>query len=102
MRWKAWLDGLPPHDALQAIYTDGDVLARFACAAPASQRETVLANLTALLQVSLQLGGGRFATPYAFERAHKGIGRGQPAGGAPAHRSRRQGPGSPGRVAARH
>jgi ATP-dependent helicase/nuclease subunit A len=71
MRWKAWLDGLPPHDALQAIYTDGDVLARFACAAPASQRETVLANLTALLNVSLQLGGGRFATPYAFVRALK-------------------------------
>ncbi len=71
IRWKSWLDGLPPHDALQAIYTDGDVLARFACAAPASQREAVLANLRALLNVSLQLGGGRFATPYAFVRALK-------------------------------
>ena len=28
LRWKGWLDALPPHDALQAIYTDGDVLAR--------------------------------------------------------------------------
>lgn len=71
MRWKSWLDELPPHDALQAIYTDGDVLARFAAAAPASQREMVLANLHALLSVSLQLGGGRFATPYALVRALK-------------------------------
>jgi ATP-dependent helicase/nuclease subunit A len=45
IRWKAWLDQLPPHDALQAIYADGDVLARFAVAAPATQRDTVLANL---------------------------------------------------------
>jgi ATP-dependent helicase/nuclease subunit A len=71
LRWKGWLDQLPPHDALQAIYTDGDVLARFAAAAPATQREAVLANLRALLGVSLQLGEGRFATPYAFVRALK-------------------------------
>lgn len=71
MRWKGWLDAWPPHDALQAIYFDGDVLARFAAAAPASQRDAVLANLSALLAVSLQLDGGRFATPYAFVRALK-------------------------------
>ena len=71
MRWKGWLDAWPPHDALQAIYFDGDVLARFAAAAPASQRDAVLANLSALLGVSLQQGGGRFATPYAFVRALK-------------------------------
>ena len=71
MRWKGWLDQLPPHDALQAIYTDGDVLARFAMAVPANQREAVLANLRALMGVSLQLGGGRFVTPYAFVRALK-------------------------------
>ena len=70
-RWKNWLDQLPPHDALQLIYTDGDVLARFAAAAPASQRDAVLANLRALLAAALQLGGGRYATPYAFVRALK-------------------------------
>ncbi|MDO8252224.1 MAG: UvrD-helicase domain-containing protein, partial [Rhodoferax sp.] len=70
-QWKGWLDELPPHDALQAIYTHGDVLARFAAAAPANQRDAVLANLSALLGVSLQLGGGRFTTPYAFVRALK-------------------------------
>jgi ATP-dependent helicase/nuclease subunit A len=71
MQWKRWLDQLPPHDALQAIYTDGDVLARFAAAAPATQRDAVLANLRALLGVALQLGGGRFTTPYALVRALK-------------------------------
>jgi ATP-dependent helicase/nuclease subunit A len=70
-RWKAWLDQLPPHDAMQSIYTDGDVLARFAAVAPVTQRDTVLANLHSLLAVSLQMGGGRFATPYAFVRALK-------------------------------
>lgn len=79
MKWKDWLDQLPPHDALQAIYTDGDVLARFAAAAPATQRDAVLANLRALLGVSLQLGEGRFATPYAFVRALKSGGVRAPA-----------------------
>ncbi|MBK7547392.1 MAG: UvrD-helicase domain-containing protein [Rhodoferax sp.] len=79
IRWKAWLDQLPPHDALQAIYADGDVLARFAVAAPATQRDTVLANLQSLVGMSLQMGGGRFATPYAFVRALKAGGVVAPA-----------------------
>ncbi len=70
-RYRAWLDALPPHDALDAIFHDADLLARFAAAAPAEQRETVLANLQALLAVSLQIDGARFATPYAFVRALK-------------------------------
>ena len=79
-RWKGWVDALPPHDALEAIYHDGDVLARFAAAAPAPLREAVVANLRALLGAALQVNGGRYATPYAFVRALK-------AGGiqAPAH-----------------
>ncbi|MEO6321216.1 MAG: 3'-5' exonuclease, partial [Polaromonas sp.] len=71
IRWKGWLDSLPPHDALQAIYDDGDVLARFAAAAPATQRSTVLANLRALLGVALGHDGGRYATPYGLVRALK-------------------------------
>jgi len=70
-RWKSWLDGLPPHDALQAIYDDGDVLARFVAAAPATQRPTVLANLRALLAVALERDGGRYVTPYGMVRALK-------------------------------
>lgn len=79
LRWKAWLDVLPPHDALQAIYSDGDLLARFAALTPAHQVQTVLANLRTLLSVSLQLGGGRFTTPYGLVRALKAGGVRAPA-----------------------
>lgn len=75
--WKRWLDTLPPHDALDALYDDGDVLARFVAAAPPTQREAVRSNLQALLAAALQVDGGRYATPYAFVRALK-------AGGVPA------------------
>ena len=71
VRWKGWLDQLPPHDALQAIYDDGDVLARFAAAAPSARRPAVLANLRALLAVALGREGGRYATPYGLIRALK-------------------------------
>ena len=79
MQFKGWLDSLPPHDALQAIYHHGDVLARFAAAAPAGRRASVLANLGALLTAALQLDGGRYATPYAFVRALKAGGLQAPA-----------------------
>ena len=79
MHYKSWLDALPPHDALQAIYDHGDVLAKFAAAAPDAQRASVLANLRALLAVALQFDGGRYATPYAFVRALKAGGQLAPA-----------------------
>ncbi len=78
-RYKALLDTLPPHDALQAIYDSGDVLARFAAAAPAASRASVLSNLRALLAAALQVDGGRYATPYAFVRALKAGGLQAPA-----------------------
>ncbi len=69
--WKSWLDDLPPHDVLQSIYSQHDVLARFAVLAPPVQRDAVLSNLRALLAAALQVAGGRFVTPYAFVRALK-------------------------------
>ena len=83
LQWKRLVDTLPPHDALQAIYSEGDVLARFAITAPLTQREAVLANLRALLGVALQLGGGRFATPYGLVRALKAGGVLAPAAVVP-------------------
>ena len=71
LRWKAWVDRLPTHDALQAIFDDGDLLARFAQHAPPVQRKAVLSNLQNLLMASLQVEGGRFVTPYRFVRALK-------------------------------
>ena len=69
--WKGWLDSLPPHDALDAIFHDGDVLARYASAAPATQRDSVLANLNGLLSAALDIDQARYLTPYAFVRAMK-------------------------------
>jgi len=70
-RWKGWVDSLPPHDALDLVFHDGDVLARYAQAAPPPLREAVLANLRALLGAALEVNGARYATPYAFVRALK-------------------------------
>ncbi|MDR6152890.1 ATP-dependent helicase/nuclease subunit A [Acidovorax delafieldii] len=70
-QYQAWVGSLPPHDALHAIYEHGDVLARFAAAAPVTQRQAVQANLRALLAAALQHDGGRYLTPYAFVRAMK-------------------------------
>ena len=71
LQYQGWVQRLPPHDALHAIYEHGDVLARFAAAAPATQRQAVQANLRALLAAALQHDGGRYLTPYAFVRAMK-------------------------------
>ncbi|MDL9997820.1 UvrD-helicase domain-containing protein [Variovorax sp. J22P240] len=68
-KWQQWLAALPPHDALSAIFHDGDALAKFAAAAPAALRKSVLANLRGLLAASLELDGARFATAYGFVRA---------------------------------
>ncbi|MFD0668595.1 UvrD-helicase domain-containing protein [Ramlibacter sp. MAHUQ-53] len=78
-KWKRWIDRLPPHDALDAIVHDGDVLARYAQAAPPALRESVLANLRALLGAALEVSGGRYATPYAFVRALRAGGLRAPA-----------------------
>jgi len=70
-RWRGWVDSLPPHDALTAIYRDGDALARFAQAVPPHQREAVLTQLHSLLDHTLAQDGGRFLSPYRLVRAFK-------------------------------
>ena len=78
-KYRGLVNSLPPHDALQAIFYDRDVLARFAAAAPANSRSTVVANLNALPGAALQFDGGRYSTPYAFVRALKAGGLQAPA-----------------------
>jgi ATP-dependent helicase/nuclease subunit A len=78
-RWQQWFEALPPHDALNAVYHDADVLARFAAAAPAALRASVLANLRGLLAAALDIDGARFATPYGFVRALRAGGVRAPA-----------------------
>ena len=73
-RWQQWMQTLPPHDALQAIYSDGDVLAAYARVVPPVARDAALANLRAVLTAALELGGGRYASPYGLVRAFKASG----------------------------
>ncbi len=68
-QYQRWLSTRPPHDALQAIYSHRDVLARYAAAAPAPERDHQLAQLKALLAAALQVGGGRYLTAYQMVRA---------------------------------
>lgn len=70
-RWQHSLQTLPPHDALDAIYHQGEVLARFAASAPPTRRDVVLGNLRALLAAALQVDGGRYVSAYGFVRALK-------------------------------
>ncbi|MBK8666634.1 MAG: UvrD-helicase domain-containing protein [Burkholderiales bacterium] len=76
-RYQAWVNTLPPHDALQAIYRHADLHARFAAAVPAPERARTLAQLDALLGAALDLQGGRYLTPYALVRAFRSAVAGQ-------------------------
>ncbi len=79
-RWQHWAQQLPPHDALAAIYHDGDVLARYAAAVPAAQRASVLQHLRALPAQALALNGGRYPHAYDWVRAMRsGQGESAPA-----------------------
>jgi ATP-dependent helicase/nuclease subunit A len=74
---------LPPHDALDAIFHDGDLLAKFGAAVPAAMRQSALANLRGVLSASLDIDGARFATPYALVRALRAGGVRAPTVAAP-------------------
>ena len=74
LRWRDWVWQMPPHDALAAIYREGDVLAAYARHTPAALRPTVLAQLNAVLTQSLAVDGGRCLTPYRLVRALKAPG----------------------------
>ena len=82
-KWQRWLVTLPPHDAIDAIFHDGDVLAKFGAAVPAAMRQGALANLRGLMSASLEIEGARFATPYALVRALRAGGVRAPSVAAP-------------------
>jgi ATP-dependent helicase/nuclease subunit A len=82
-KWQRWLMTLPPHDALDAIFHDGDLLAKFGAAVPATMRQGALANLRGVLTASLDIDGARFVTPYALVRALRAGGVRAPTVAAP-------------------
>jgi ATP-dependent helicase/nuclease subunit A len=70
-RWERLARERSPHDLLDAIQHEGDLLARLAAAAPASERRSRLHAVQALLELALDLDGGRYASVYGFVRALK-------------------------------
>ena len=67
--WQQAARVLPPHDLLDRIVCEGDVLARTLAAVPPVRRAAAQAAIEALLAQSLSLDGARGATPYNFVRA---------------------------------
>jgi ATP-dependent helicase/nuclease subunit A len=67
--WSDAAERLPPHDLLDRIVHEGDLLPRLAAALPPARRHAGLQAVDALLATALQLDGGRYATPYGFVRA---------------------------------
>ena len=82
-RWQSLLLQLPPHDALSAIYREGDVLAAYTATVPPAQAAGVQAHLYALLGAALAVDGGRFLTAYGFVRALRAGGYTAPQVAAP-------------------
>jgi ATP-dependent helicase/nuclease subunit A len=69
--WHAVIDTLPPHDVLDRIFNEGEVMARMAAAVPAAARAAAQGALQALMAQALMLDGARYATLYNFVRALK-------------------------------
>ncbi|HQS57827.1 MAG: hypothetical protein B7Y56_05485 [Gallionellales bacterium 35-53-114] len=64
--WLSRADKLPVHDLLDHIYFSADVPHRYAAALPEAMRATVQANLQALLEVALDVDGGRYPSLPGF------------------------------------
>ncbi|MGQ3093797.1 MAG: UvrD-helicase domain-containing protein [Roseateles sp.] len=60
-----------PHELLDRIVDEGDLLARIAAAVPAPDAAVRLQSVQALLRAALDLDGGRYAQLYGFVRALK-------------------------------
>jgi ATP-dependent helicase/nuclease subunit A len=67
--WHASAITLPPHDLLDRIVHEGQCLQRLAAVVPPERHARAMAAVRALLAASLELDGGRYASPYGFVRA---------------------------------
>ena len=68
-KWQAAGRTLPPHDLLDRIVHDGDLLPRLAATVPPQRLAQAMAAVRSLLAAALELDGGRYASPYNFVRA---------------------------------
>ena len=70
-RWRELAATLPPHDLLDRILDEGDLVARTVAAVPPEQQALALDALHGVVAQALFLDGGRYSTPYGFVRALK-------------------------------
>ncbi len=66
--WARVAPSLTPHELLDRIVHEAEVLARVAAAVPASRRSGAMHAVNALLASALGHGGGRFSTVFGFVR----------------------------------
>ena len=66
--WQQQAATLPPHDLLDRIVHEAQLLPRLAAAVPAQRHARAMQAVSALLACALDLDGGRYASPYAFVR----------------------------------
>lgn len=71
LRWQLLALQRSPHDLIDAIVHEGELMRRVAATAPASERRARLHAVEALLALALELDGGRYAGLYGFVRALK-------------------------------
>lgn len=64
--WRQLADKIPVHDLLDRIYYDTNLPERYRAGAPRHLQQRVLANLTRLLELALELDGGRFPSIARF------------------------------------
>ncbi len=64
--WRDAANELSPHDLLDRIYFQGELILRYAAAVPASQRSQTQGNLEAFLELALNCGGGRYPSLSKF------------------------------------
>lgn len=68
-QWRQWTGVLPVHDLLDRIYFEGNLLARYLAATPASLQPRVHANLLRFLELALEIDSGRYPSLPRFIHA---------------------------------
>jgi ATP-dependent helicase/nuclease subunit A len=68
-QWLSFAPTLPPHDVLDAIYAQGEVMKNYARRTPTWLNAQVQANLRAFLQLALSVNAGRYPSLATYLRA---------------------------------
>ena len=66
MQWQEDASKLPVHDLLDKIYSEANVLERYAAAFPHHLSQRVIANLTRFLELALEMDSGRYPSLSRF------------------------------------